>query len=85
MGARRTGRTVKWIASRSDVFLSDHAARDMWPKRRWRSMPRTVLVLRIVSIANLGVSMIGVGGSLLSNQYIHLQGSYRISAIGCCG
>ena len=27
--ARRTGRPVKWIASRSEVFLADHAARDM--------------------------------------------------------
>ncbi|MGZ5903675.1 MAG: xanthine dehydrogenase family protein molybdopterin-binding subunit, partial [Reyranella sp.] len=27
--AKRIGRPVKWIASRSEVFLSDHAARDM--------------------------------------------------------
>ena len=27
--ARRIGRPVKWIASRSEVFLADHAARDM--------------------------------------------------------
>jgi carbon-monoxide dehydrogenase large subunit len=26
--ARRVGRPVKWIATRSEVFLSDHQARD---------------------------------------------------------
>ncbi|MBN9536161.1 MAG: hypothetical protein BGN99_16960 [Alphaproteobacteria bacterium 65-37] len=81
--ARRTGRTVKWIASRSDVFLSDHAARDMQAEAALAlDAEGRFLALRIASIANLGAYMIGVGGSLLSNQYIHLQGSvYRIPAI----
>ena len=81
--ARRTGRTVKWIASRSDVFLSDHAARDMQAEAALAlDAEGRFLALRIASVANLGAYMIGVGGSLLSNQYIHLQGSvYRIPAI----
>jgi carbon-monoxide dehydrogenase large subunit len=81
--ARRTGRTVKWTASRSDVFLSDHAARDMQAEAALAlDAEGRFLALRIASVANLGAYMIGVGGSLLSNQYIHLQGSvYRIPAI----
>lgn len=81
--ARRTGRTVKWIASRSDVFLSDHAARDMQTEAALAlDADGRFLALRIASVANLGAYMIGVGGSLLTYQYIHLQGSvYRIPSI----
>ena len=81
--ARRTGRKVKWIASRSDVFLSDHAARDMQTDASLAlDMEGRFLALRIASVANLGAYMIGVGGGVLTNQYIHLQGSvYRIPSI----
>ncbi len=74
---------MKWIASRSDVFLSDHAARDMQAEAALAlDAEGRFLALRIASIANLGAYMIGAGGGLLSNQYIHLQGSvYRIPAI----
>jgi hypothetical protein len=38
--------------------------------------------LRIASLANLGAYMAGAGGGVLTNQYIHLQGSvYRIPSI----
>ncbi len=81
--ARRTGRKVKWIATRSDVFLSDHAARDMQTDASLAlDMEGRFLALRIASVANLGAYMIGVGGGVLTNQYIHLQGSvYRIPSI----
>ena len=81
--ARRTGRPVKWIASRSDVFLSDHAARDMQADAALAlDAEGRFLALRIASVANLGAYMIGVGGGVLTNQYIHLQGSvYRIPSI----
>lgn len=81
--ARRTGRAVKWIASRSDVFLSDHAARDMQADASLAlDAEGRFLALRIASVANLGAYMIGVGGGVLTNQYIHLQGSvYRIPSI----
>ncbi|TAJ83484.1 xanthine dehydrogenase family protein molybdopterin-binding subunit [Reyranella sp.] len=81
--ARRTGRAVKWIASRSDVFLSDHAARDMQADASFAlDAEGRFLALRIASVANLGAYMIGVGGGVLTNQYVHLQGSvYRIPSI----
>ena len=81
--ARKVGRPVKWIASRSEVFLSDHAARDM---RAEASLALDAhgkfLALRIGSVANLGAYMAGAGGGVQTYQYIHLQGSvYRIPSI----
>ncbi len=81
--ARRTGRPVKWIASRSEVFLSDHAARDMWAEASLAlDAAGTFLALRIESVANLGAYMAGAGGGVQTYQYIHLQGTvYRLPAI----
>lgn len=81
--ARRVGRPIKWIASRSEVFLSDHAARDM---RAGASLALDAhgrfLALKIASLANLGAYMAGAGGGVQTFQYIHLQGSvYRIPSI----
>ena len=81
--ARRTGRPVKWIASRAEVFLSDHAARDMQMEAALAlDADGRFLALRIESVANLGAYMAGAGGGLQTYQYIHLQGSvYRLPAI----
>jgi carbon-monoxide dehydrogenase large subunit len=81
--ARRTGRKVKWIASRSEVFLSDHAARDMLAEASLAlDADGRFLALRVASLANLGAYMAGAGGGVQTYQYIHLQGSvYRIPAI----
>ena len=81
--ARTVARPVKWIASRSEVFLSDHAARDMRAEASLALDPEgKFLALRIASVANLGAYMAGAGGGVQTFQYIHLQGSvYRIPAI----
>ncbi|OFX06494.1 MAG: hypothetical protein A3D94_12120 [Alphaproteobacteria bacterium RIFCSPHIGHO2_12_FULL_66_14] len=81
--ARRTGRPVKWIASRSEVFLSDHAARDMQAEASLAlDAAGRFLALRVASVANLGAYMAGAGGGVQTFQYIHLQGSvYRIPSI----
>ena len=81
--ARKVGRPVKWIASRSEVFLSDHAARDMRAEVSLALEAQgKVLALRIASLANLGAYMAGAGGGVQTYQYIHLQGSvYRIPSI----
>ena len=81
--ARRTGRPVKWIASRTETLLSDHAARDMQATASLAlDADGRFLALRIESLANLGAYMAGAGGGLQTYQYIHLQGSvYRIPAI----
>ncbi|MDO8976090.1 xanthine dehydrogenase family protein molybdopterin-binding subunit [Reyranella sp.] len=81
--ARTVARPVKWIASRSEVFLSDHAARDMRAEASLAlDAQGKFLALRIASVANLGAYMAGAGGGVQTFQYIHLQGSvYRIPAI----
>lgn len=81
--ARRVGRPVKWIASRSEVFLSDHAARDTQAEASLAlDAAGRFLALRVNSVANLGAYMIGAGGGVQTFQYIHLQGTvYRIPAI----
>ena len=81
--ARRTGRPVKWIASRSETFLADHQARDhlatatlaLDADGRFRA-------LHVDSIANLGAYMAGGSGAVQTNQYPHLQGTvYDVPAI----
>ncbi|WP_421994915.1 xanthine dehydrogenase family protein molybdopterin-binding subunit [Reyranella sp.] len=81
--ARRTGRPVKWIASRSEVFLSDHAARDMWAEASLAlDAEGRFLALRAESVANLGAYMAGAGGGVQTYQYPHLQGTvYRLPSI----
>ena len=82
--AKRSGRPVKWIASRTEVFLSDHQARD---HLAYASLALDTdgrfLGLRVDSIANIGAYMCGGAGSLQTFQYPHLQGGiYEIPAVG---
>src|SRR5258706_246529 len=79
----RGRRAVKWIASRSEVFLADHAARDMQAEAALAlDANGRFLALDVSSIANLGAYMAGAGGGVQTYQYIHLQGTvYRIPSI----
>ena len=81
--AKRTGRPVKWIASRSEVFLADHAARDMQAEASLAlDADGKFLALKVASVANLGAYMAGAGGGVQTYQYVHLQGTvYRLPAI----
>ncbi|WP_428486579.1 xanthine dehydrogenase family protein molybdopterin-binding subunit [Rhodopila sp.] len=81
--ARRTGRPVKWIATRSETFLSDHQARDHIADATLAlDAEGNFLALRVDSIANLGAYMAGGAGGVQTNQYPHLQGTvYGIPAI----
>jgi carbon-monoxide dehydrogenase large subunit len=81
--ARRVGRPVKWIATRSEVFLADHAGRDQ------RSTASLVLdaegkflALRVESEANLGAYLAGSSAAVQTFQYAFLPGTvYAIPAI----
>jgi carbon-monoxide dehydrogenase large subunit len=81
--ARRTGRPVKWIATRSETFLSDHQARDHLSIATLAlDTGGQFLALHVDSIANLGAYMAGGAGGVQTNQYPHLQGSvYNLPAI----
>jgi aerobic carbon-monoxide dehydrogenase large subunit len=80
--ARRVGRPVKWIATRSEGFLSDHQARDHQADAALAlSADGRFLALRVSSVANVGAYLVSAGG-VQTFQYIHLPGTvYRIPAI----
>ncbi|HWB47873.1 MAG TPA: xanthine dehydrogenase family protein molybdopterin-binding subunit [Stellaceae bacterium] len=81
--AKRTGRPVKWIATRSEVFLADHAGRD---QRATASLALDesgkFLALRVESTANLGAYLAGSSAAVQTFQYAFLPGTvYAIPAI----
>jgi carbon-monoxide dehydrogenase large subunit len=81
--ARRVGRPVKWIASRSEVFLTDHPSRDMQATASLAlDASGKFLALKAASLANVGAYLAGVGGGVPTYQYYHLQGTvYRLPSI----
>jgi carbon-monoxide dehydrogenase large subunit len=81
--AKRVARPVKWIATRSEVFLADHQARDHLAEAALAlDASGRFLALRARSIANVGAYMVSAGG-VQTYQYVHLPGTvYRIPAIG---
>ena len=80
--ARRIGRPVKWIATRSEVFLADHQARDHYAEATLAlDANGSFLALRVNSAANVGAYLVGAGG-VQTFQYVHLPGTvYQIPAI----
>jgi carbon-monoxide dehydrogenase large subunit len=80
--AKVTSRPVKWIATRSEVFLADHQARDQQAEASLAlDIEGRFLALRVDSTANVGAYLMSTGG-VQTYQYIHLPGTvYRIPAI----
>jgi carbon-monoxide dehydrogenase large subunit len=81
--ARRTGRPVKWVASRSEGFISDHQARDHTADAALAlDAQGRILALKVESAANFGAYMAGGSGAVQTFQYPHLQGSvYAIPVV----
>ncbi len=81
--ARRVGRPVKWIATRSEAFLSDHQARDHHADAALAlDAEGKFLALRVASTANVGAYLAGGAGGVQTFQYVHLPGTiYAIPAI----
>jgi aerobic carbon-monoxide dehydrogenase large subunit len=80
--AKRTGRPVKWIATRSEGFVCDHQARDHFAEGALAlDREGRFLGLRVKSVANAGAYLVSAGG-VQTFQYVHLPGTvYRIPAI----
>jgi aerobic carbon-monoxide dehydrogenase large subunit len=80
--ARHIRRRVKWIATRSDGFVSDHQARDHVAEATLAlDRDGRFLALRVKSLANAGAYLVSAGG-VQTFQYVHLPGTvYRIPAI----
>jgi carbon-monoxide dehydrogenase large subunit len=81
--ARRCARAVKWISTRSEVFISDHQARDFAAHAQLAVDDRGRFVgLRIDSQANMGAYLAGVGCGIQTGQYTVTPGGlYDIAAI----
>ncbi len=80
---RRAGRPVKWIATRSEMFLTDHQARDHISTARLAlDDDGRFLALEIRTAANLGAYMVGSSGGVQSALFSHLSGTvYDIPAV----
>jgi aerobic carbon-monoxide dehydrogenase large subunit len=81
--ARRVGRPVKWIATRSEVFLADHQGRGQAVEAALAlDGEGRFLALRVASVADLGAYLSGSAGGVQTFQYAFLAGTvYRIPAI----
>jgi aerobic carbon-monoxide dehydrogenase large subunit len=81
--AKRVGRPVKWIATRSEVFLADHAGRDQRAEATLAlDGDGKFLALRVASTANLGAYLAGSSAAVQTFQYAFLPGTvYRIPTI----
>ncbi len=78
--ARRTGRTVKWTADRSECFLSDYQARDLHSKAELAlDEDGKFLALRGVNTLNLGAYSVYFWP--LRKGLSMMQGTYRIPAV----
>ncbi|MEM7744094.1 MAG: xanthine dehydrogenase family protein molybdopterin-binding subunit [Pseudomonadota bacterium] len=80
---RRAGRPVKWIATRSEMFLADHQARAHSSKARLALDAKgRFLALDIESAANIGAYMVGSCGLVQATLFSNLAGTvYDVPAI----
>ena len=81
--ARRLGRPVRWTATRSEVFLTDHQSRG---QRAGAELALDgegrFLALWISSTANAGAWLGNVAGGVQTGQFVHLAGTvYAIPAV----
>ncbi|MBV9859962.1 MAG: xanthine dehydrogenase family protein molybdopterin-binding subunit [Alphaproteobacteria bacterium] len=81
--AKRVGRPVKWVATRGEVFLADHQARDHHAEAALAlDADGRFLALRVYGVANVGAYLAGGAGGVQTFQYVHLPGTvYAIPAI----
>ena len=81
--ARRLGRPVRWTATRSEVFLSDHQSRGQRAEAELAlDGEGRFLALGISSTANAGAWLGNVAGGVQTGQFVHLAGTvYAIPAV----
>jgi carbon-monoxide dehydrogenase large subunit len=81
--AKRVGRPVKWIATRSEVFLADHQGRDQCSQAALAlDVEGRFLALRVESEANLGAYLAGSSAAVQTFQYAFLPGTvYAIPVV----
>jgi carbon-monoxide dehydrogenase large subunit len=81
LGAKLTGRPVKWVSTRSEAFLSDAQGRDnVTDAELALDADGTFLALRVTTIANLGAALQSAAPAFIGNLG-SLAGVYRTPAI----
>ena len=80
---RRAGRPVRWIATRSEMFLADHQARGHQSSARLAlGTDGRFLALEVDSTANIGAYLVGSCGLVQATLFSHLAGTvYDIPAV----
>jgi carbon-monoxide dehydrogenase large subunit len=83
VAARLTGRTVHWMSSRAEAFLSDNQARDTVSDAELAlDANGKFLALRLRVLANMGAYMASPGAHVATNNMARcLPGMYRIPLI----
>ena len=81
--AQKLNKPVRWVATRDELFIADHQARDHNSKSRLAiGNDGKFTALEINSIANLGAYMVGSSGGVQVVQYADLPGTvYNIPNI----
>ena len=81
--SKKLRRPVKWIASRSEGFLSDHQGRDHQSEVQLAlGKDGKFLALKVTSYANLGAYLVGSAGGVQVVQYANLPGTvYNVPVI----
>jgi len=83
--AKRVGRPVKWVADRSESFLTDAHGRDHVTRAEMAfNADGKILAVRVKTIANLGAYMSTFSSSIPTYSYAPLlSGQYDIPQIYC--
>jgi aerobic carbon-monoxide dehydrogenase large subunit len=83
LGAKKFGRPIHWMSGRSEAFLSDNQARDLYSEAELALDERgRFLALRIRNTANLGAYIGAVGAAIPSLSFTRcLPGMYDIRHI----
>ena len=81
--SKQLRRPVKWIASRSEGFLSDHQGRDHQSEVQLAlGKDGKFLALKVTSYANLGAYLVGSAGGVQVVQYANRPGTvYNVPVI----
>ena len=80
VGAKKFGRPIHWMSSRSEAFLSDNQARDIYSEAELALDEKgKFLALRVRNVGNLGAYVGPVGANIPTQNFTRcLPGMYDI-------
>jgi len=83
VGAKKFGRPIHWMSTRSEAFLSDNQARDIYSEAELALDEKgKFLALRVRNVANLGAYVGAVGANIPTQNFTRcLPGMYDIKLI----